>query len=88
MTDNNYVTLIDHMGDDLSVVNAARVSFGKRIEYDDESEYDDVEYEGWCGQIPILRDGDVKLIKYVDDLKLIITKMRMEEDDDVDPELA
>ena len=28
MTDNNYVTLIDHMGDDLSVVNAARVSFG------------------------------------------------------------
>lgn len=65
MTDNNYVTLIDHMGDDLSVVNAARVSFGKRIEYDDESEYDDVEYEGWCGQIPILRDGDVKLIKYL-----------------------
>ena len=26
------VTLIDHMGDDLSVVNAARVSFGKKRE--------------------------------------------------------
>ena len=64
MTDNNYVTLIDHMGDDLSVVNAARVSFGKRIELD-ASQYDDVEYEGWGGQIPILRDGDVKLIKYL-----------------------
>ena len=64
MTDNNYVTLIDHMGDDLSVVNAARVSFGKRIELD-ASQYDDVEYEGWAGQIPILRDGDVKLIKYL-----------------------
>ena len=64
MTDNNYVTLIDHMGDDLSVVNAARVSFGKRIELD-ASQYDDVEYEGWLGQIPILRDGDVKLIKYL-----------------------
>jgi len=64
MTDNNYVTLMDHMGDDLSVVNAARVSFGKRIEMD-ASQYDDVEYEGWLGQIPILRDGDVKLIKYL-----------------------
>ena len=64
MTDNNYVTLIDHMGDDLSVVNAARVSFGKRIELD-ASQYDDVEYEGCLTQIPILRDGDVKLIKYL-----------------------
>jgi len=64
MTDNNYVTLIDHMGNDLSVVNAARVSFGKRVELD-LSQYDDVEYEGWLGQIPILRDGDVKLIKYL-----------------------
>ena len=64
MTDNNYVTLIDHMGDDLSVVNAARVSFGKRIELD-VSQYDDVEYEGWLGQIPILEDRDIKLIKYL-----------------------
>ena len=64
MTDNNYVTLMDHMGDDLSVVNAARVSFGKRVELD-LSQYDDVEYEGWCGQIPILEDRDIKLIKYL-----------------------
>ena len=64
MTDNNYVTLIDHMGDDLSVVNAARVSFGKRVEYDDD-EWQDIEYERWLGQIPILRDRDVKLIKYL-----------------------
>jgi len=27
-----FVKLIDHMGSDLSVVNAARVSFGKRKE--------------------------------------------------------
>ena len=64
MTDNNYVTLIDHMGDDLSVVNAARVSFGKRVLLD-LSQYDDVEYERVFTQIPILRDGDVKLIKYL-----------------------
>jgi len=64
MTDNNYVTLIDHMGDDLSVVNAARVSFGKRIELG-VSQYDDVEYKGCFTQIPILEDGDVKLIKYL-----------------------
>ena len=64
MTDNNYVTLIDHMGDDLSVVNAARVSFGKRVELD-LSQYDDVEYEGCFTQIPILQDRDIKLIKYL-----------------------
>ena len=64
MTDNNYVTLLDHMGDDLSVVNAARVSFGKRVELD-LSQYDDVEYEGCLTQIPILQDRDIKLIKYL-----------------------
>src|SRR5512141_427177 len=30
--DKGFVRLIDHMGSDLSVVNAARVSFGKRKE--------------------------------------------------------
>jgi len=64
MTDNNYVTLIDHMGDDLSVVNAARVSFGKRVELD-LSQYDDVEYAKCLTQIPLLQDRDVKLIKYL-----------------------
>ena len=28
------VTYLDHMGDDLSAVNAAKVSFGKRSEWD------------------------------------------------------
>ena len=64
MTENNYVTLMDHMGNDLSVVNAARVSFGKRVEYDEE-EWQDVDYERWYGQIPVLLDRDVKLIKYL-----------------------
>ena len=64
MTDNNYVTLIDHMGDDLSVVNAARVSFGKRVELD-LSQYDDVEYAKCLTQIPLLQDKDIKLIKYL-----------------------
>ena len=64
MTDNNYVTLIDHMGDDLSVVNAARVSFGKRVELD-LSQYDDVEYAKCLTQIPLLQDRDIKLIKYL-----------------------
>lgn len=30
--DKGFVSLVDHMGSDLSVVNAARVSFGKRTE--------------------------------------------------------
>ena len=30
--DKGFVTLVDHMGSDLSVVNSARVSFGKRTE--------------------------------------------------------
>ncbi len=34
--DKGFVALIDHMGDDTTIVNAARVSFGKRIEKMDE----------------------------------------------------
>ncbi len=30
--DHGFVSLVDHMGSDLTVVNAARVSFGKRVE--------------------------------------------------------
>jgi len=36
--DRGFVRLIDHMGSDLSVVNAARVSFGKRKEVFDEAD--------------------------------------------------
>jgi len=36
--DRGFVKLVDHMGSDLSVVNAARVSFGKRKEVFDEAD--------------------------------------------------
>lgn len=47
------VSLIDYMGDDISVVNAARVSFNKRSEYEHYIEN------------PTLPEKDVKLIKYL-----------------------
>ena len=47
-------TLVDHMGSDLSVVNAARVSFGKKADW----EYHD-------SQTMRLADRDTKLIKYL-----------------------
>jgi len=49
-------TLIDSMGSDLSVVNAARVSFGK------ESEWDLSGHDGWT---LTLKPSDAKLIKYL-----------------------
>ena len=42
--DRGFVRLIDHMGTDLTVVNAARVSFGKRKEAFDPKDADLVEY--------------------------------------------
>ena len=48
------VTLIDRMGYDLSVVNAARVSFGKKSEWD----------QSELGQ-PVLSLKDRKLIRYL-----------------------
>ena len=47
-------TYIDHMGSDLSVVNAARVSFGKRSEWN--PNYRDE---------PPLYERDAKLIRYL-----------------------
>ena len=49
------VTHIDHMGSDLSVVNAARVSFGKSSEMDMSNQWGP----------PKLKDKDAKLIKYL-----------------------
>ena len=49
------VTYIDHMGSDLSVVNAARVSFGKSSEMDMSDQWGP----------PKLKDKDAKLIKYL-----------------------
>lgn len=53
---NIEVTLIDHMGSDLSVVNAARVSFSKESEWG-----------GWDNDedCPRLSDKDAKLINYL-----------------------
>ena len=50
------VDLIDKMGSDLSVVNAARVSFAKKSDWDHSIPF----AEG-----NILKDSDVKLIKYL-----------------------
>jgi len=53
------VTYVDHMGSDLSVVNAARVSFGKKSEALGTSGVDG-------GRMtPILHDQDKRLIKYL-----------------------
>ena len=53
------VTYIDHMGSDLSVVNAARVSFGKKSGA--------LGTSGVVGEpmTPILNDPDKRLIKYL-----------------------
>jgi len=64
------VELIDHMGSDLSVVNAARVSFSKESQwenYDDsyelaENKFGYVLNEGFVGK---LSDADAKLIRYL-----------------------
>ncbi len=53
------VTYIDHMGDDLSVVNDARVSFAKMSEWD--VDYDCDEFIGRN----VLLDSDAKLIRYL-----------------------
>lgn len=50
------VTYIDHMGDDLSVVNAARVSFGKKSDYMPRVH---------MGEPKVLQHKDDKLIKYL-----------------------
>jgi len=55
------VTLIDSMGTDLSVVNAARVSFGKKSTWSgQEGGLDDGE-----GGMGVLNDTDTKLINYL-----------------------
>jgi len=53
MSNQIKATLIDHMGSDLSVVNAARVSFGKKSDWE----------KALCGKV--LSGKDVKLIHYL-----------------------
>lgn len=55
-------TYIDHMGSDLSVVNAARVSFGKKSELV-EGEVKEDEIGSYIEMV--LSDKDIKLIKYL-----------------------
>jgi thymidylate synthase (FAD) len=55
-------TLIDSMGSDLSVVNAARVSFGKKSDWEDGELLED-EYGAYFN--PVLSDRDTKLIRYL-----------------------
>jgi thymidylate synthase (FAD) len=50
------VTYVDHMGDDLSVVNAARVSFGKKSDYMPRVH---------MGEPKVLQHKDNRLIKYL-----------------------
>ena len=62
------VTYVDHMGSDLSVVNAARVSFGKRSdwEWSDEEGATNYTFGQEDGKIHLkLSDRDTKLIKYL-----------------------
>ena len=57
------VTYVDHMGSDLSVVNAARVSFGKKSEA---IEWQYLDLGHVTGDlVPVLKEGDVRLIKYL-----------------------
>ena len=58
---NIEVTYVDHMGTDLSVANAARVSFGKRSEMDTSNVWGP----------PKLKDKDAKLIRYLAEHKHI-----------------
>jgi len=54
------VTYIDHMGSDLSVVNSARVSFGKKSKSLGEVGIGDDPI-----MVPVLHDTDVRLIRYL-----------------------
>ena len=54
------VELIDHMGSDLSVVNAARVSFHKESEWEESPGY-----HGYEDAVKKLSDKDAKLINYL-----------------------
>lgn len=64
--DNGFVEYVSHMGDDLTVVNAARVSFAKESEWELESVNDRAPYGNAI--FPMKRklsDRDVKLIDYL-----------------------
>jgi len=56
--DNGFVQYVDHMGDDLTIVNAARVSFHKESDWDSDP--------NWKGmRLKVLSEKDKKLIGYL-----------------------
>jgi thymidylate synthase (FAD) len=59
---NGFVTLIDAMGSDLTVVNAARVSFNKISKWEEDIE---AEQDGYVDIAYKLNDKDKKLISYL-----------------------
>jgi len=59
------VTYIDHMGTDLSVVNAAKVSFGKRSEWENQGDVDENYYGLDSAVQPILSKQDQGLIQFL-----------------------
>ena len=69
--DHIEVTYIDHMGSDLSVVNAARVSFGKKSEWEKSEPLGCINWPN-CSEVGChddyyeeLSERDTKLIKYL-----------------------
>jgi thymidylate synthase (FAD) len=58
-------TYIDHCGSDLSTVNAARVSFGKKSDWDRKDVYGTDEQGDYEEEVLSLSDKDAKLIKYL-----------------------
>ena len=58
-------TYINHMGSDLSVVNAARVSFGKKSEWEWVSLPETNRYSTFDPKVKKLSERDTKLIKYL-----------------------
>lgn len=62
------VDLIDSMGSDLTVVNAARVSFNKESEYEGTCLEEYIEPDSRCltyKEVKTLKEADIKLIKYL-----------------------
>jgi len=59
------VSYIDHCGSDLSVVNAARVSFNKVSAFEKEETIGEDEYGLYTEHVDKLKQSDVKLIAYL-----------------------
>ena len=69
--DKGFVQLIDHMGTDLSVVDAARVSFDKVSKWEYRCRDCDARFAFCvCSDSRYLSDKDTKLIKYLAKHKL------------------